>query len=163
MLHETGVNDEDDTVNGDRGFGDVSRQNDFASAFGRRLEDFGLHFTREVGIDGTDNQLLDFVSQCSSRFCQGLLAGFDLFLSLIIQGQYKSTSGQEQTSTDGKEDKNVALGLRRVYLEDSRNSGVQVVRFGLWRVVDIDRELATRDCKSGSAINSETNTREAHQ
>ena len=53
MLDETGVDDEDDTVDGNRSLGYVRCQNDFPGAFRRWLENLGLHFAREVGVDGT--------------------------------------------------------------------------------------------------------------
>jgi hypothetical protein len=45
-----------------------------------------------------------------------------------------------------EEDENVAFGLRRVNLEDSRDGRVEVVRFGLRGVQDVDRIAASGNC-----------------
>lgn len=48
--------------------------------------------------------------------------------------------------TYSEEDQDIAFRLSGMYLEHSSDSGVEIVGFWLGSVVDIDRELTTRNC-----------------
>jgi hypothetical protein len=50
--------------------------------------------------------------------------------------------------THGQKDEDVPFRLCRVNLEDGGDCGVEVISFGLRRIMDIDRIAATRDCQS---------------
>ena len=55
--------------------------------------------------------------------------------------------------THGEENQNVPLGLGSVDLENGRYSGVEIISFWLWRIMDIHRISSTRDyIEAGEAI-----------
>ena len=62
LLDEAWVDNEHDTVDGDRRLGDVRSQHDFARTLGCGLKDLGLHVAREIGVDGRDDQFGYFVA-----------------------------------------------------------------------------------------------------
>ena len=82
MLHKPRIDYEHNTVDRDRRLCDVCRKHDLARALWRGFEDLRLHITGQVGIDRTNDKLLDLVTQCSSRFLQVLLCSFNLVLTL---------------------------------------------------------------------------------
>ena len=82
MLDEPWIDDEDDTVDGNRGLSDICRKDDLPRTLRCWLEDLRLHVTGKIGIDRTDDELFDLVTQCSSRLLQVLLRSFDLILTL---------------------------------------------------------------------------------
>lgn len=82
LLHESGINDKDNTVNSDGRLGDVRGKDDFSGAFRCWFENLGLHFARKVGVNGTNDELCNLVAQRASRLLQVFMAGFNLFLAL---------------------------------------------------------------------------------
>lgn len=105
LLDETGVDNVDDSVDGDGRLGDVGSEDDLsstreersasfprrkrrlethlASTLGRRLEDPSLHLGRQVGVNRTDHQFRDLVAQRSCRLFEVLLRRFNLVLALF--------------------------------------------------------------------------------
>lgn len=93
-----------------------------------RFENPRLHIRRKVRINRTNHQLGDLVPQRPRRLLQVLLRGFDLVLT-------------------GQEDEDVTARLGRMNLEDGRDGGVEVVRFGLRGVENVDGVATTGNCE----------------
>lgn len=55
---------------------------------------------------------------------------------------------KDRKTTHGQKDEDVPFRLCRVNLEDGGDCGVEIIRFGLRRIMNIDRIAATRNCQS---------------
>ena len=62
LFYESGINHKYYTINGNRGFRDVCRKDDFPRTLWGRLEDLGLHLTGQICVNRTDDELCNFVS-----------------------------------------------------------------------------------------------------
>lgn len=134
LLDEAGVDDVDDAVDREGGFGDVCGEDDLAGAGGGGLEDLCLELRGEVCVYGADDHFADLVAQLAAGLLQVLLGGVDLVLA-------------------GEEDEDVAVrGGGRVDLEDRGDGGVEVVGLGLLGVVDVDGVPAAGDVEDGRAV-----------
>ncbi len=95
-----------------------------AAARWRRVKDLRLHVRGQVGVDGQNDELADLFAQAAQSLRDHLGGALDLLLAR-------------------EEDKNVALRLRDVNLEDGDYDGLYVVGLGLFCVVDVDWVAAT--------------------
>ena len=62
LFHESGINHKYYSIDGNRRFCNVCRKDNFSCTLWGRLENLGLHFTRQICVNWADNELCNFVS-----------------------------------------------------------------------------------------------------
>jgi hypothetical protein len=101
LFHKSRINNVDNTVDSDRGLGNIRGEHDLitaetqltsskivkaqaylSSSFWRWLEDLGLHIAGQIRVDRRDDQLWHLVAQSHRCLAQVLFHRFDLFLTL---------------------------------------------------------------------------------
>lgn len=133
LFNEATVDDVHDVVNGKGGFCDVGGKDDFATALWSGFKDFGLHIAWEAGVNGQDQELLDFRAE-SFHTVVDLFHGF---LNFVLSS--------EKTQ-------NITISLRQMDLQHSHNSGFDVIGLGVGSVVNVDRESSSRDFNDWGTI-----------
>ena len=81
MLIESSVDNVADAIDGERCLGNVCRNDHLPSILGGLLEDFGLLLGRKIGVDGTNDELLDARPKPTGSLSQDFCRSLDLFLS----------------------------------------------------------------------------------
>ena len=82
LFDETGINNEHHTIYCDGCLSDVRREDHFPGTLWCRLEDLGLHVTRQICVNWTDKKFRDFVPERSRGLRKVLLRSLDFVLTL---------------------------------------------------------------------------------
>ena len=82
LFYESRINHKYYAINGNRCFRNVCRKDNLSCTFWGRLEDLGLHFTRQICVNRTDDELCNFIPQSTRCFCEIFLRCFDFVLTL---------------------------------------------------------------------------------
>mmetsp|Transcript_7853 Transcript_7853/g.18182 ORF Transcript_7853/g.18182 Transcript_7853/m.18182 type:complete len:212 (+) Transcript_7853:880-1515(+) len=133
LLAKARVNHVDNVVNGDGGLRNVRRKNDLSRAVWRLLEDFGLHVRGKIGINGQDEQLSHVGAHAAGLEAEEVHRLLDLLLT-------------------SEEDKHVARPLGEVDLQHCDDTGVQIISFWRFGVVNADWIAAPRNVEDRCVI-----------
>ena len=128
---EAGVDDVHDAVDGERGFGDVGRHDDFAHAGGGFVEDLGLEVGRHLAVDGEDKEF-GWVVEKLQALVDELAGDLDIFLA-------------------GHEDEDVSGRLGNMDGQHLLDRAVHIVFAGRARVLDVDGKGTARNDKLRSS------------
>lgn len=81
LFREPWVDNIIDTVDGDTCFGDVGGDDDLSRTRWSRIEDPRLHFRRQGGVNGQDQEIWDLRTQCLHPLVKHFARSIDFFLS----------------------------------------------------------------------------------
>jgi len=112
LLGEARVDDVNDSVDGDGGFGDVGGDDDFSGSGRRSLKDLFLLILWERTVKRKTDQRTDI------RESEGLIRD--------------TTTSVFNLLFSGEEEKNIAFGFELMDLEDGSNGGLDVISLWFW-------------------------------
>mmetsp|Transcript_4340 Transcript_4340/g.10863 ORF Transcript_4340/g.10863 Transcript_4340/m.10863 type:complete len:317 (+) Transcript_4340:834-1784(+) len=133
LLGEPRIHDVKDSVDRERGFGDVCGDDDLALALRGRVEDARLHLRRERGVHREDVELGGELAERLHALVQDLARRVDLLLPR-------------------EEQKHVARRLREVDLHDRDERCVEIIGLGRLRVKNLDRECAAGNSENWAFV-----------
>lgn len=133
QLDEAAVDDIEDAVDGDGGFGDVGGEDHLAYVGGRGFKHGQLLRGRQAGVQGHRGEALRLRTEREGFVGDALHGGRDFVGA-------------------GEEDEDIAGRLLRVDVDDGRYRASEIVFRGLLEVVDVDRVHPARYVKDGGHV-----------